>query len=64
MIVIINKFLLIGESSCLKFIRLAYGASILFIKNKERTQKIKQKEDSRYIYQNRLLKAQFPHDLI
>ena len=34
-----------------------------FIKNKERIQKFKQTEDSRYIYKNKLDKACFQHDM-
>ena len=39
------------------------SACCLFTKNEERFQKFKETEDSRYIYQNRLLKACFQHDL-
>ena len=39
------------------------SACCLFTKNKERFQKSKEMEDSRYIYQNRLAKACFQHDL-
>ena len=34
-----------------------------FTKNKERIQKYKETEDSRYIYQNQLHKACFQHDM-
>ena len=34
-----------------------------FAKNKERIQKIKETEDSRYIYQKELGKACFQHDM-
>ena len=36
-----------------------YSACGPFIKNKERILKVKEKEDSRYIYQNKLGKACF-----
>ena len=39
------------------------SACCLFTKNKERFQKFKEMEDSRYIYQNRFAKACFQHDL-
>ena len=42
---------------------LAYSSSRPFTKNKERIQKFKQTGDSRYIYQNKLDRACFQHDL-
>ena len=47
----------------LKQPRFTYSASGPFIKNKERIQKFKQIEDSRYIYKNDLDKACFQHDM-
>ena len=35
----------------------------LFIKNKEKIKKIKENGDSKYIYQNKLDKACFQHDI-
>ena len=40
-----------------------YSAFGLFTKNKERIQKSKETEDSRYIYPNKLDKACFQHDM-
>ena len=40
-----------------------YGASGLFTKNKGRIKKINGTRDSRYIYQNKLDKACFQHDM-
>ena len=40
-----------------------YSACRPFTKNKERTQKLKETGDSRYIYQNELDKACFQHDM-
>ena len=34
------------------------------IKNKERIQKFKETEDSRYVYQNKLDKSCFQHDMV
>ena len=39
-----------------------YSACGPFTKNKERTKKIKETGDSRYIYQNKLYKSCFQHD--
>ena len=47
----------------LKQPRFTYSACGPFIKNKERIQKFKQIEDSRYIYKNELDKACFQHDM-
>ena len=40
-----------------------YSTCGIFIKNRERTLKFKETEDSRYIYQNGLDKACFQHDM-
>ena len=40
-----------------------YSARKPFTKNKERIQNFKEMEDSRYIYQNKLDKACFQHDM-
>ena len=40
-----------------------YSACGPFTKNKQRIQKFKETRDSRYIYQNELDKACFPHDM-
>ena len=40
-----------------------YGACSPFTKNKERIKNFKETEDSRYIYQNKLDKAFFQHDM-
>ena len=40
-----------------------YGACGLFTKNKGRIKKINGTRDSRYIYQNKLDKACFQHDM-
>ena len=64
---IVNNFLLAGDkflpemhSSQLGFMYSAYGS---FTKNKERIQKFKETGDLRYIYQNKLDKACFQHDM-
>ena len=64
---IFNKFLLAGD----KFIPemhlrqpgFTYSACGRFTKNKERIQKLKEAQDSRYIYQNELVKACFQHNM-
>ena len=43
--------------------RCTYSACGPFTKNKERIKKIKETGDSRYIYQNKLGKACFQHDM-
>ena len=43
--------------------RVTYNACRVFTKNKERIQKFKETRDSRYIYQNKLDKACFQHDM-
>ena len=40
-----------------------YSACVPFAKNKERIKKLKETGDSRYIYQNKLDKACFQHDM-
>ena len=64
---IINNFLLAGDKFMpemhLKQLRLTYSACGSFTKNKERMQKFKQTEGSRYIYKNELDKACFQHDM-
>ena len=40
-----------------------YSACSPFTKNKERIKNFKETEDSRYIYQNKLDKAFFQHDM-
>ena len=40
-----------------------YSACGPFTKNKEKIQKFKETEDSRYIYQNELEKSCFKHDM-
>ena len=64
---IINKFLL-AEDKFMPEIHLrqsgfTYMACGPFTKNKERIKKIKEKGDSRYIYQNELDKAGFQQDI-
>ena len=64
---IINTFLLAEDKFMpemhLKQPRLTYSACGPFTKNKERMQKFKQTEGSRYIYKNELDKAYFQHDM-
>ena len=65
--IVFKKFLLAGD----KFIPemhlrqpgFTYNASGPFTENKERIQKFKETGDSRYIYQNKLNKACFQHDV-
>ena len=63
---IINKFLLVGDKFMpemhLKQPRFTYSACGPFTKHKERIKKFKQTGDTRYIYNNELDKACFPHD--
>ena len=61
---IVNKFLFAGD----KFIpeihlRFACSACGSFTKNKERIQKFKETGDSQYMYQNKVDKACFQHDM-
>ena len=67
MIDIVNKFLLAGDKFVpemhLKQPWFTYNASEPFTNNKERVQKFKETEDSRYIFRNELDKACFQHDM-
>ena len=64
---IFNKSLLAGDKFMpeihLKQTACTYSARSPFMKNKKRTQKFKETEDSRYIYENKLDKAYFRHDV-
>ena len=64
---IVNKFLLADDKllreTHLRQPGFTYSACILITKNKERIQKFKETGDSRYIYQNKLDKACFQHDM-
>ena len=64
---IVNQFLLSGDGFMpemhLRQPGFAYSACWSFTKNKERTQKFKETENSWYIYQNKLDKACFQHDM-
>ena len=64
---IVNKFLLAGDTFMpvihLKQTRRKYSAFGPFTKNKERIKKLKGTGDSAYIYQNKLDKACFQHDM-
>ena len=63
---IINKFLLAGDKFMPEMHLRQPGFTIAcgpFTKNKERIQKFKQTEDSRYIYKNEIDKACFQHDM-
>ena len=63
----VKKVLLAGDTfvpeTDLKQPGFTYSACGLFTKNKERVQKIKETRDTRYIYQNKLHKACFQHDM-
>ena len=65
--IIISKFLLAGDKFMpemhLRQPGFTYSACGPFTENKERIQKFKQTEDSRYIYKNELHKACFQHNL-
>ena len=65
---IVNKFLLAGDKFIpemhLKQPGFTYSACSPFNKNKEGIQKVKETEDSRYIYQNELDKACFQHNIL
>ena len=60
---IVNKFLLAGDKFMpemrLRQPGFTYSACGPFTKNKERIQKFKETGDSRYIYQNELVKTFF-----
>ena len=64
---ILNKILLAGDKFMpkvhLKQPGFTYSACTPFTRNKERIQKFKETEDSRYIYKNELDKAYFEHDI-
>ena len=64
---LINKFRLGGDKFMpemhLRQPGFTYSACRPFNKNKERIQKFKETEDSKYIYQNKLDKACFQYDL-
>ena len=64
---IVNKFLLARDKFMpkmhLRHPRFTYSACGPFTKNKERIQKFKETDDSQYIYQNKLDKACFQHDM-
>ena len=64
---IVIKFFLAGDKFMpemhLRQPGFTYSACGPFTKNKERIQKFKETVDSRYIYQNKLVKACFKHDM-
>ena len=64
---IVQKFLLGGDKFMhkmhLRQPRFTYSACGSFTKNKERIKKLKETGDSRYIYQKKLDKACFQHDM-
>ena len=64
---VINKLLLAGDKFMsemhLRQLGFKYSACGPFTKNKERIQKFKETEDSRYIYQKELDKGCFQHDM-
>ena len=64
---IVNKVLLAGDKFMpeihLRQPEFTYSACGPFTKNKERIQKFKETEDSRYLYQNELDKAGFQQDM-
>ena len=64
---IINKLLLVGHKLVpemhLRDAGLTYSACRPCTKNKEKTQKFKRTGDSRFIYQNKLNKVCFEHDM-
>ena len=65
---IVNKFLLAGDK-CMSEMHLkqpgfTYSACVPFTKNKEWIQKFKETGDISYIYNNKLDKACFQHDMI
>ena len=64
---IVNEFLLAGDTLMPKMqLRqpgLTFSTYGPFAKNKEKIQKFKETGDSRYIYQNKLDKACFQHDM-
>ena len=64
---IVNKFLLVGDQFMpelhLRQPGFTYSACGLFTKNKERIQKFKETEDTKYIYRNEIEKACFQIDM-
>ena len=64
---IANKFLLAGDKFMpemhLRQPGFTYTACEPFIKNKEQIKNLKETGDSRYVYQNKLDKACFQHDM-
>ena len=62
-----NKFLLAGDKFMpemhLRQPRFTYSVCETLTKNKEKIQKFRETGDSRYIYQNKLDKACFQHDM-
>ena len=64
---IVNKFLLAGDKFMpemhLRQPEFAYSACGPFTKSREKIKKLKETEDSRYIYQSELDKICFQHDM-
>ena len=64
---IVNNFLLAGDECTpeihLKQRRFTYSTCGPFTKNKERIQKFKETGNIKYIYQNKLGKVYFQHDM-
>ena len=64
---IVNKLLSAGDKLMpemhLKQLGFTYNTCGPFTKNKERIKKLKEKGDSRYIYQNEVNKACYQHDI-
>ena len=64
---IINKFLSVGDTFMsekhLRQTEFTWSAGRSFTKDKERIQKMKKTEDSRYTYQNGIHKACSQHDM-
>ena len=64
---IVNKFLLAGDKFMpemhLKQLGFTYSASGPLTKNKERTQKFKETEDTSYVFKNELVKACFQDNM-
>ena len=62
-----NKLLLAGDKSIpeiyLKQPRFTYSVCGPFTKNKERIKSFKKTSDSRYVYQNKLDKSRFRHNI-
>ena len=63
----VNKFLLAGDKFMpemhLRQSQFVYCTCGAFTKNKERIQKFKKTGDTSYIYENKLDKARFQHDM-